>query len=112
VIQYGKWIVFAVLVLVTIAILPFLAFNKKRRLKLEALILEKFTQTKINELKKQATHARMQAEAGIINAEDAMKIAKETNDAILKQKEDLQKKYEDQGMSVDEISNHINNISI
>lgn len=110
--KYGRWVVFSVVAAGLITLLVFIGVNKKLRQRVTALLLERFVKNKVSDLKEQAAHAQAKAEAGIIKAEEAEQVAKNMGEAISKQKENLQKKYEDQGMSADEISNRFNNINI
>jgi hypothetical protein len=110
--KYGRWIIFGVVAVGLIALLLLVGANKKLRQRVTALLLERFVKNKVSDLKEKAAHAQAKAEAGTIKAEEAEQVAKDTEEAISKQKGNLQKKYEDQGMSADEISNRFNTISI
>lgn len=108
--KYGRWIVFGVVALGLLALMLLVGANTKLRQRIEALLLERFVKNKVNDLKEKAARAQAKAEAGTIKAEEAEQVANDAEVAISRQKENLQKKYEDQGMSADEISNRINNI--
>lgn len=108
--KYGRWIIFGVVAVGLLVLLLLVGANEKLRQRVTALLLERFVKNKVSDLKDKAAHAQAQAEAGKMKAEEAEQVAKDTEEAISRQKENLQKKYEDQGMSADEISTRINNI--
>lgn len=110
--KYIRWIIFGLIAVGLIAILLLIGANEKLRKKVTALLLEKFIQNKVKDLQEKAAYAKAQAEAGKIKAEEAEKIAQETGEIISKQKEDLQKKYENQGMNANEISDRFNHLDI
>lgn len=110
--KFGRWLLFGMFAIGLMVLLFVVGINKNLRAQLEALLLEKFVKNKVGDLKEKAARAQTKAEAGVISAEEAEKIAKSTEEEILKQKEDLQKKYEEQGMAADDISNRINNLRV
>lgn len=110
--KYIRWVVFGLVAVGLIVLLVLIGANKKLRQRVEALLLERLVRNKVRDLQDKAAHAKAQAEAGKIKAEEAEQIANETGEAIKKQKEDLQKKYESRGMDADEISNRFNNLDI
>ncbi len=110
--KYVRWVIFGLVAVGLIVLLILVGANKKLRQKVEALLLERLVRNKVRDLEDKAAHAQAQAEAGKIKAEEAEQVAKETGEAISKQREDLQKKYESQGMDADEISNRFNNLDI
>lgn len=110
--KYARWVIFGLVAIGLIVLLVLIGANKKLRQRIEALLLERFVKNKVRDLQDKAAHTEAQAEAGKIKAEEAEKVARETGEAISKQKKDLQKKYESQGINADEISNRFNNLDI
>jgi len=110
--KYSRWLLFGILAIGLIILLFLFGINKNLRIQLEALLLEKFVSNKVSDLKEKAARAQTKAEAGVISAEEAESIAKSIEEAIIRQKEDLQKKYEEQGMAADDISTRINNLHV
>lgn len=110
--KYIRWIIFGLIAVVLIILLVLVGINEKLREKVSSLLLEKFIQNKVRDLRDRAEYVRAQADAGKIAAEEAEKIVRETNETVSKQKESLQSKYESKGMNADEISNRFNNLNI
>ena len=110
--KYGRWIVFGLLAVGIVVLLLVVGANKNLRQKLIALLLEKKVKTEISNLKDKATAAKTLADAGKMDAKEAEAEAAAAEEAISKQKKDLEKGLEKRGFNADEITDRLRNLSV
>lgn len=110
--KYGRWIIFGIIAVGIIALLIFVGVNKNLRQRLAALLLERKVKTEIQNLRDKAVDAKARADANRIDAEEAEQIAKETGEAISKQKKALEEGFKKRGLSADEIADRFRNLGV
>lgn len=110
--KYIRWIGFGLIAVVLIVLLLLVGLNRELRNKIKVLLTEQFIKNKVKDFEEDAAVAKSKAKSGKLEAKKAEKIAKEAEDKIKVQKEELEKKLNDQGLSADEISNRFNSLRL
>lgn len=110
--QYVRWIIFGVVALGIVILLIFAGSNKKLRQQLTALLLEKKIKTEIDIIKDKAIIIKNKADNNKIAAEEAEQLSKNNDATIAEKKQLLQKQFENNGMTADEITNRFKHLGV
>ena len=107
-----RWIIYGLVAIVVIALLLLVGSNKNLRQRLTALLLERKVKTSIQGLQEQAAAAKAKAEANQISAQEAEDVIKAAEEAISRQKQELQAGLADGGLNAQEIADRFRNLRI
>ena len=110
--KYWRWIVFGVVAIGIIALLLFIGANKDLRQRLTALLLERKVKTEIQNTRDKAAAAKAKADTNQISAEEAADVAKQSEEAIAKQKTALQQGLKARGLNAGEIANRFTSLGV